>query len=294
MAFAPCPASGPGARPSGPTAVPRWLSPLTQAFGRTPALATSGGDGETGAGYGHLSGAGYGPCIPPRSKAGPVSLSAAQSPAFELRHRRNDGSRPVLAVTGGEPTQPVAEGSITDFDGLVTRYQKQLFNVIFQWIGDYEEARDLTQETFLSAYKAREQFRGDSRIYTWLYRIAHNHCKNRFKQRDRQRLVEGVSLDAGVPGDGDGDEMIAETREIADWSFSPSRLLEQKELRALVDRAVDSLASEYKVVLILREIEGLSYNEIAEVTGLTMEAVKTRLNRARGMVRQRVEPYYKT
>ncbi|MEO7715005.1 MAG: sigma-70 family RNA polymerase sigma factor [Capsulimonas sp.] len=179
-----------------------------------------------------------------------------------------------------------------DFDALVERYNKPLFNVIYQWIGDYDEAADLTQETFVSAYKAREQFRGDAQVYTWLYRIAHNHCKNRFKQRDRARQAEGPSLDAGVSGD--GDDMVSETREIADWSFSPSRVLEQKELRALVQRAVDSLASEYKVVLVLREMEGMSYNEIADVTGLTMEAVKTRLNRARGMVRQRVEPYYKT
>ena len=181
---------------------------------------------------------------------------------------------------------------VHDFDALVERYNKPLFNVIYQWIGDYDEAADLTQETFVSAYKAREQFRGDAHVYTWLYRIAHNHCKNRFKQRDRARQAEGPSLDAGVSAEG-GDDMVAETREIADWSASPSRILEQKELRALVQRAVDSLASEYKIVLVLREMEGMSYNEIAEVTGLTMEAVKTRLNRARAMVRQRVEPYYK-
>jgi RNA polymerase sigma-70 factor (ECF subfamily) len=203
----------------------------------------------------------------------------------------SNGSWPMLAIADGDAAQ--AGESIVDFDSVVSRYEKQIFNAIYQWIGDYEEAADLTQETFLSAYKARDQFRGDARLYTWLYRIAYNHCKNRFKQRDRQRQMEGVSLDAGV-SDGDGDELVSETREIPDWSYSPARILEQKELRALVDRAVESLASEYKVVLLLRELDGLSYNEIAEVTGLTMEAVKTRLNRARGMVRQRVEPYYKT
>ena len=77
----------------------------------------------------------------------------------------------------------------------------------------------------------------------------------------------------------DFDEAAA-TREIADWSRSPARLLEQKELQAQINRAVDSLAPEYRVVLVLREVDGLSYNEIAEVTGLTLEAVKTRLNRA--------------
>jgi len=183
---------------------------------------------------------------------------------------------------------------VRDFDSLVAKYEKQLYNVIYQWIGDHDEAADLTQETFLSAYRARDQFRGDSRVYTWLYRIAHNHCKNRFKQRDRQRQMEGPSLDAGVDIEGaGGDETVSETREIADWSGSPALILEKKELRALVDRAVDSLSSEYRVVLVLREIQGLSYNEIVEVTGLTLEAVKTRLNRARAMIRQRVEPFLK-
>lgn len=177
---------------------------------------------------------------------------------------------------------------VRDFDALYERYGKTVFNLIFQWIGDHEEAADLTQETFVSAFKARDQFRGDARLYTWLYRIAHNHCKNRFKQRDRVRAVEGPSLDAGADGD---DDAAQASRDVADWSFSPSRLLEQKELRALIEKAIDGLASEYKVVLVLREMEDLSYNEIVEVTGLTLEAVKTRLNRARNMVRQRVEPY---
>ncbi len=183
---------------------------------------------------------------------------------------------------------------VRDFDALYAKYGPQIFNTIFQWIGDYDEATDLTQETFLSAYKAREQFRGDAKVYTWLYRIAHNHCKNRFKQRDRQREMEGPSLDAGLSGDGADEGEAAPVREIADWSGSPARRLEQKELQAQINRAVDGLASEYRVVLVLREVDGLSYGEIAQATGLTLEAVKTRLNRARAMVRQRIEPYLKT
>ncbi len=181
---------------------------------------------------------------------------------------------------------------VQNFDALYARYGKQVYNTLYQWIGDYEEAADLTQETFLSAHKAREQFRGDSKVYTWLYRIAHNHFKNRLKQRGRQREMEGPSLDAGL-GDGGDFEENAGTREIADWSLSPTRLLEQKELGAQINRAVNALAPEYRVVLILREVDGLAYNEIADATGLTLEAVKTRLNRARAMVRQKVEPYLK-
>ena len=179
---------------------------------------------------------------------------------------------------------------VRDFDALLERYQKPIYGLIFQWVGDHEEAADLTQETFLSAYKAREQFRGESNAHTWLRAIAHNHFKNRVKQRSRQREMEGPSLDAPLPGE--DDEEIA-GRDVPDWTLSPSLLLEQKELRALIERAVNGLAPEYKVVLTLRVVEGLAYDEIAQVTGLTLEAVKTRLNRARAMVRQKVEPYYR-
>lgn len=199
--------------------------------------------------------------------------------------------------------RPLADGSgrlrddlalVQDFDALYARYGEKIFNSIYQRVGDYEEAADLTQETFLSAHKARDQFRGDSKVTTWLYRIAENHCKNRFKQRSRQREMEGPSLDAGMVGDAASFEETAQTREIADWSGSPAPLLEQKELQAQINRAVDSLQPAYKDILLLRDVDGLSYNEIAEVTGLTLEAVKTRLNRARTMVRQKVEPYLKT
>ena len=116
---------------------------------------------------------------------------------------------------------------VKDFNALFERYNKPLFNVIYQWIGNYDEAVDLAQDTWIAAYDARENFRGDSHVYTWLFRIAHNRCKNRFKQRDRQREMEGDSLDAGWNSD---DTVVSGsvTTEVADWSFSPSRLLEEK------------------------------------------------------------------
>ena len=211
---------------------------------------------------------------------------------------------PIAPRAGRKPNDappPIGEGRmeqerrddaalLQDADALYERYGKPVFNFIFQFIGDHEEAADLTQETFISAWRARETFRGESKLNTWLYRIAQNHCKNRVKQRVRQREMEGPSLDAGAFGDG-AEEGAAATRDIADWSASPARALEQKELGALINRAVDGLAPAYRVVLLLRDMEGLTYAEIAQTTGLTMEAVKTRLNRARAMVRQRIEPY---
>lgn len=202
-----------------------------------------------------------------------------------------DGQAAPQALPDGAGDRRSDIALVHDADALYARYGVKIHNTIYQWIGDHEEAADLTQETFISAHKARDQFRGESRAYTWLYRIAHNHFKNRLKQRGRQREIEGSSLDAGMMGDEADSEGIAATREVPDWSHSPSRLLEQKELQAQINRAVDSLAAEYRVVLILREVDGLTYTEIAEVTGLTLEAVKTRLHRAKAMVRQKVEPY---
>lgn len=199
----------------------------------------------------------------------------------------NDGVKPLSA-----PSRRADDARARDFDALYARYEKPLFNLIFRWIGTREDAEDVFSETWVSAFKAWEGFRGDAQVYTWLVRIAHNHSKNRFKQRDRQREMEGPSLDAGLTI-GDGEE-VSTSREIADWSYSPAQLLDQKETRVLIERAIDGLASEYKVVLLLREMENLSYNEIADVTGLTLETVKTRLNRARAMVRQRVEPLLQT
>jgi len=219
------------------------------------------------------------------------------------RNKPNNGWDSGESHEGRSAAHPPADGSghlrddvalVHDFNALYARYGEKIFNSIYQRIGSREEAEDLTQETFLSAHKARDQFRGDAKVTTWLYRIAENHCKNRFKQRDRQREMEGPSLDAGPVGDAAGSEGAAQTREIADWTQSPAPLLEQKELQAQINRAVDSLQPAYKSILVLRDVDGLSYNEIAEVTGLTLEAVKTRLNRARTMVRQKVEPYLKT
>ena len=179
----------------------------------------------------------------------------------------------------------------TDFNALMGRYEKQLYNVIFHLINDPDEAFDLTQETFISAYRAAANFRGEAKVSTWLYRIAVNHCKNRLKQRGRHRDFEGPSLDEGHGSvDDDG---VSEARAIPDWSMAPEAILEQKELRAQIHKAVEVLPSDYRTVLILREVEDLSYTEIAEVLGLSMEAVKTRLSRARGMVRRRIEPYYR-
>ena len=181
-----------------------------------------------------------------------------------------------------------------DFDAVMQRYQGAIYNLALQLTSDAEEASDVTTETFLSAYKARNTFRNESKVYTWLYRIAINHSKNRLKSKSRQRAHEGPSLDAGYETEsGDESAGLLESALAADWSHSPELLLQQGELRAKISEAIESLPIEYRQVLILREIEDMPYNDIADATGLSLEAVKTRISRARGMVRRKVAPYYR-
>lgn len=174
------------------------------------------------------------------------------------------------------------------FEQIHKKYQPKIYNLILRIIGDHDDAEDLTVETFVNAYRAWERFRGDARVSTWLHQIAVNNCKNRFKQRDRQREREPVSLDDGI--ETDSGEL---GREVADWRNVPEQALMDKEFAARLHRAVESLKPDYKVVFVLAEVDDLSYDEIARVTELTVPAVKTRLHRARNMVRQKLEPYYR-
>jgi len=172
-----------------------------------------------------------------------------------------------------------------DFDGLVDRYEKPIYNLIYRLLGDREEAADLTQETFVSAYKSWGRFRGEASVYTWLYRIAVNLCKNKFKERDRRRDYEGPSLDHGFT-----DEELPKAAE-APHHDTPHAALQRKELKELIEQAIRQLPPDYRIVAVLRDLQGLSYSEIASAADLSVEVVKTRLARARGMLRQRLEAY---
>ena len=174
------------------------------------------------------------------------------------------------------------------FEQIQQKYESKIFNLILRLVNNHEDAQDLTVETFLNAYRAWDRFRGEARVSTWLHQIALNNCKNRFKQRDRQREREPISLDDAI--DTDSGEL---GREVPDWRGVPESVLLEKELSGQIQRAIDALAPEYKEVLVLCEMEDMSYEEIARVTGLTIPAVKTRLHRARKMIQRRLEPYYR-
>ncbi len=185
---------------------------------------------------------------------------------------------------------PDDEDGALNFGQILLKYEKKIFNLILRHISDREEAEDLTQETFINAYKSFAHFRGDCKIQTWLCQIALNQCKNRFRQRDRRRSLEGPSLDAVKSGVEDYSRPL----EIPDWDQSPQDVLLRRETHRYVLRAIEALPEEYKTVIILCDLQQLSYQEIAKATGLSLEAVKTRIHRGRLMLRRKVEPYLRS
>jgi RNA polymerase sigma-70 factor (ECF subfamily) len=174
-----------------------------------------------------------------------------------------------------------------EFEQIVERYHGKVFQLVYRYTGDYEEACDLTQDTFVRAFNAWGEFRGDSQVYTWLYRIALNLCHNQQKRIVRRQRMERWSLDATSDDDFDGRGPI----EVADERPLPLTRLEGDEMRTRLREALLELPENYRVVIVLRDIEGLTYEEIAKVTDSTLEAIKSRLFRARQTLRRILEPY---
>ena len=176
------------------------------------------------------------------------------------------------------------------FEQIIEKYSKKIYNIILRQINDREEAEDLTQETFVNAYKSFATFRGDCKIQTWLCQIALNQCKNRFRQRDRRRTVEGPSLDSPNLAAEEGTRPL----EIPDWEQSPQDVLIRNETYRYVLKAIASLPDDYREVIMLCDLQHLPYLEIAEITGLSLEAVKTRIHRGRLMLRRKLEAYLRS
>ncbi len=174
-----------------------------------------------------------------------------------------------------------------EFDRVISENYQRVYGVIYRLLDDHQEAEDLTQDTFVNAYRAWEDFRGESQVYTWLYRIAVNLTKNRLERSGRRRQFHSYSLDQPV----ESDEGEQRERQIQDWSQAPEELIANAEVGQLIAKYVTQLRHDYKEVIILRDYEGLSYEEIGEVLGCSLQAVKSRLFRARSTLREKLQPY---
>jgi RNA polymerase sigma-70 factor (ECF subfamily) len=171
------------------------------------------------------------------------------------------------------------------FNELVVTYQRRVFALVFRMLGRRDEAEDLAQEVFVQVFKAIDQFRGDSKLSTWIYRIAVNLCKNRTKYLSRRHANDQDDVDAmadRVP--------FSAAKGVSVGGISrPDELVEGMQLEVVVKRAIAQIEPEFREVLILRDVEDMSYEEIAEVTGLADGTVKSRIHRARAQLRALVE-----
>jgi RNA polymerase sigma-70 factor (ECF subfamily) len=171
------------------------------------------------------------------------------------------------------------------FREMVETYQDRVFNLLFRMIGTREEAEDLAQEVFVTVFKSIDQFRGDAKFSTWLYRVAANHCKNRIKYLSRRH-----DRDTGVLDDAAERASVAQGGEPigAGHIEGPDRVLEGMEMERLVQRAIAELDEDHRLVIVLRDIEELSYDEICQITGLPEGTVKSRLHRARLALKEKL------
>ncbi|MFB0562679.1 MAG: RNA polymerase sigma factor [Candidatus Lokiarchaeia archaeon] len=178
------------------------------------------------------------------------------------------------------------KGDYPSFEEIVKRYEKKIYNLAYRIMGNKEDASDVLQETFLQAFKKLASFKGKAKFSTWLYRIAVNICL--MKKRKRKKM-ETVSLDIPILTKKE-DEIKRELRD--DWSESPLATLENEEVKKNLSKAIDSLPEEYKTVFLLRGLNGLSNEEVANVLKISLPAVKSRLHRARLFLRDKLSQYF--
>jgi RNA polymerase sigma-70 factor (ECF subfamily) len=186
-----------------------------------------------------------------------------------------------------ELLQGLWAGEPAAFRRLVELNSANVYNVALKLLGDEEEAEDVLQETFLSAFQAIDRFEGRSSLSTWLYRIAYNASLMRLRKR---RQMTTFSLD--MPPDQENEPAEGVSRHLVDWSTVPDDQLLTAEAHQEMDRAIAELPETLRSTFILRDIQGLSGAETAEVLGITVQAVKNRLHRARLRLRDRLSEYF--
>jgi RNA polymerase sigma-70 factor (ECF subfamily) len=174
-------------------------------------------------------------------------------------------------------------GENAAFDALVLRYKDRVFNLCLRFLGDYNEAEDIAQDVFVKAYNSLIKFRFESSFFTWLYRISVNSCKNRIKSLEFRFRKSDARIDIS-----DDALQSLERENIADRPLNPASELENKETMKILQKAINSLPSDQKAVVILRDIQGLSYEEITDITGFKLGTLKSRLSRARNSLREKL------
>lgn len=189
---------------------------------------------------------------------------------------RDPDIRMMLRVRSDEPGA---------FEELVENYQHRLVAVMHHLVGNAEEAEDLAQEVFLRVYRARKKYRPRSKFSTWLFTIANNLALNALRTRQRKPVVPLPAQDSGPLGPRPAEQLVKDT------GSSPSGRIQNLELVAIIQQALEKLNERQRMAVVLNKFEEMNYHEIAEVMGLTTQAVKSLLSRARTNLRQVLGPY---
>ena len=175
------------------------------------------------------------------------------------------------------------KGELKAFEMLVLKYQQRLMRLIFRYVGSEAEAEEVTQEAFIKAYRALPDFRGESAFYTWLYRIGINTANNYLVERSRKLPQVDVS------GDIQTDELVERSMLLSDGQ-TPETVLMNKEIIQILEHSIEHLPEELKVAITLREIDNLSYEEIAQVLDCPVGTVRSRIFRARETIAKKLRP----
>jgi len=175
-------------------------------------------------------------------------------------------------------------GEVSAFEELVARYERKIFRLTRNITGNLQDAEDAMQEAFLKSYEHLETFKGDSRFYTWLVRIAVNEALMKLRRRHPGEF----SIDEQLPG---SDDLMP--RELDDWGPTPEERCMQVEMQEILSEAINKLEPDFRIVFILRDIEELSTEETAKLVGLSITATKSRLLRARLKLRQSLNRYFR-
>ena len=186
-----------------------------------------------------------------------------------IEHRRRLGE-----LGDSDVVQAFLDSDQRAFAELVRRYDNRLLNFVYRTVGDRERAQDLVQETFVRVYRHLARFDQSKRFSTWIYTIASNLAKNELRNRSRNPLVLFQTIKKNWEAD-------HRPLEWEDTQYKPDDLFRKRNLREQVEAAVDQLPEHHRMVFVLRELEGKTYEEIAEITGCNLGTVKSRLNRAR-------------
>lgn len=204
----------------------------------------------------------------------PTAMATIQSIAEE------NEQHPDIALV-----ERVKSGDVSAYDTLVRKYDRQVFRIAQHITQNREDAEDVVQDAFLKAYEKLDQFQGNSKFYTWLVRIAVNESLMRLRKR---RTGKMVSIDEDVET-----EEGSVPRDLADWAPDPEQNYTQSELADILRKTIQGLPQGFRVVFVLRDVEGLSTEETAETLGLSIPAVKSRLLRARLQLRERLSRYFR-